>query len=66
MLTLKIRVPYKEGNKKDILDKLAKQLDYVDEVAFIGIVNDTITVTVENGNNPDMILDMRLLEMKEE
>lgn len=66
MLTLKIRVPYKEGNKKDILDKLTRQLDYVDEVAFIGIVNDTITVTIENGNNPDMILDMRLLEMKEE
>ena len=63
MLTLKIRVPYKEGQVEDILTELDKHLSqHWDRIHSYGIVDNHIEIVIGD-LAPDLTLDLRLLEI---
>lgn len=63
MLTLKIRVPYKEGSKEIILEALEESLREIDDVHSFGIVDGSIQIEFNNGKAKDITLDTKLLEI---
>lgn len=67
MLTLKIRVPYKDGGAKTSLEKIR---NYISDQAVIEgyqIVDDCIEMYVMKpnraGNSEDLVLDVRQLDI---
>ena len=64
MLTLKIRVPYKEGSLEDILDRLSPNLCCWDgDIVSYGIVDNEIEIRILNDEKENVTLDLRLLEI---
>lgn len=63
MLTLKIRVPYKIGSTKNVLNnRIAPYLTGEAVVEGYQIVNDAIQLYIFNGKSDNETLDLRLLE----
>ena len=63
MLTLKIRVPYKEGQLEYIMERLEPSLLGNDDILTFGIIDNKIQIDFNNGKAPDTTLDLRLLEI---
>lgn len=63
MLTLKIRVPYKEGTPEEVIEKIASCI-LQSNCRSYGIQDGTVVIKFDSiGKMPDVVLDTRLLEI---